>query len=398
MTLMKVINNILTGNKPSKTSVPFIKFDFKKVLLIFFIVFLITNTGIIAKAAKSTNQKQLIIDNIKEASNGNTVEYNYNKANSSLSAKISSKNLSKGYYTTIFYNKLNNDFLNYKMINFNIDNESKNELRINFMINKPNGTNLSLQNNKSVLLKEENSLLTEKVLTSYGSIAIPKGFRGLVYIPFDSLGKSIENKKDKKIIISDASTWWGISITSSENEEKIFNLSNFTLSNSNTELTKISNLNFNLEGDNQVQIPIVGESISQFKANPYDSYNHILTNKITYKIDSPIKGISVTDDGILKIEAGVKPQKIQIDAIDSSDSFYISKEIQLYNSWTLNSKDINGVKRSIPQISEVSKLPSNLYSFFLSTKVLNFIRICFIILILICTYIFILSNKKRNNE
>lgn len=364
----------------------------KKVLLVLLAIFLISNVSFNVKAAEVTDWKNVISNNMKEVSNGCNVEYSINKDNYKLNAKINSNNLKKGYYTTIFYNNLESDFLNYQMISFNINNEAKGELRINFMINKTNGTNIAISSDKYVLLKKENSDLTEKVFASYGSITIPQNFKGTVYIPFNNLEKSKTDTAENKLIVPDMLTWWGIDVITSENEEKVFTLDDFKLINLSPEISRIDSLKFQFEGDDKVQIPVNGESIAKYNTKIYSSNGQLQDNKIIYKIDNPKKGISISSDGVLKVNTDVVPQKIKIDAIIDGCQIYEGKEIQLYKSWTLNSKNID---KSIPKPNKVPKL-NNIYEFFLSTNTMNGIRIFSLVVILLGAFLYVTISRKNN--
>lgn len=390
MTLIKIINNILTGSKQVKTLVPFIKIDFKKVLLIFFITLLILNTNSTVMAADNSNETQLILNNIITTSNGSIVKYtsNINNQNCTLKVKINSQNLKKGYYTSNILSAASLDWSNYGMISFDIENESNSELRFNFVIRQANGTYLTVSNDKFVLIKKSNSNLLEKVYPSYGTISVSKFFNGKVYIPFKNLGKEGLNKQDIPYTISKISSF-GILETSPENEEKSFSLTNFKLIGFNSDILKKSNMDFSISGDDQVQIPVAGESIAPYKVS-LPSKNE----EIDYKLETPQKGISITNKGILKIQTYVSPQKIKIDAILHSSNIYVSKEISLYKTWTLSAKEVDGTSKSVPKANEVKSLLGDNYKFLLLGNVINVIRIVLIVLALIPFILYFLWSKK----
>lgn len=394
MTLIKIINNSLTGKKPSKTSTLFMIFNFKKVLLTLFIALLILNTNNTVMAADSNNEKQLTLNNIITTSNGSIVKYtsNITNENYALNLNINSKNLKKGYYTSNILSTTSSNWANYGMISFDISNKSNSELRFNFVIRQANGTYLTVSNDKFVLIKKSNNNLLEKVSPSYGTISISKFFNGKIYIPFKNLGKEGLNKQDISYKVSEISSF-GILETSAENEEKNFSLSNFKLINFNSDILKKSNIDFSISGDDKVQIPVAGESIA-----PYKVYLPSKNEEIDYKLKTPQKGISITNNGILKIQTYVSPQKIKIDAILRPIGICVSKEISVYKSWTLSAKEVDGTSKSVPKANEVKSLLGTNYEFLLSNNVLNVIRIVLIIFALIPFILYFLWSKKIYKE
>lgn len=371
-----------------------IKLNLKKVLLIFFIIILILNTNNTVMAADSSNEAQLTLNNIITTSNGSIVKYSFNISNKNytLKVKINSENLKKGYYTSNILSAASSDWSNYGMISFDIENESNSELRFNFVIRQANGTYLTVANDKFALIKKLNSNLLEKVSPSYGTISVSKFFDGKIYIPFKSLGKEGLNKQDVLHSISQISSF-GILETSSENEEKSFSLTNFKLIGFNSDILRKSNMDFSILGDDRVQIPVAGESIA-----PYKVYLPSKDEKIDYKVETTQKGIYITNNGILKIETYVLPQKIKIDAILHSSNICVSKEINLYKSWTLNAKEVDGTSKSVPKANEVKSLLGANYKFLLLSNVLNAIRILLIVLALIPFILYFLWLKKIYKE
>lgn len=367
----------------------------KSTLTFSYIILLILSTGITAEAVEEVSITQLDLSNIKNTSNGANIRYDLRKDNnkSILGVNVNSKNLKKGYYTSNIYNDMYMNLDSYGMISFDIDNQSNDELRINFIIKQIDGTFLSVSNDKNVLIKKENSDLLEMVTPSYGTISIAKGFKGSIYVPFNSLGKEGQDKQDKIYNISKI-LYWGIAQTTAENKEQSFSLSDFKLIKYNSKINQYGNLNFFIQGENQVQIPVVGESISQYKAEIDDSNGKVNGDKISYKIENSKKGVSISKDGLLKVETGIKPEKIKIDAIINDNNVYVSKEINLYKSWTLNAKEVDGTSKSIPKTNEVKRLIGSKYEFILSDKFMNCIRVFVVMIICLSIGLYIFWNKE----
>lgn len=312
----------------------------------------------------------------------------YNNSNNGLEVNLSSNGLKKGYYTGTLENKINDNWSRYGMICFNLNNQSEKELRFNLFIDEVDGARLVVGNDKVAIIKNDSSEIMERVHPSYGTLEIPKEFQGTIYIPFNSLEKQGLEKQDKEYTnfqISD----WGIIVTSAENEEENFRVNKFGIIDSKAKIVEDSNANITFDGDSQVQIPVVGESIAQYKA-----ISNGEAENVEYEIHNPIKGVTINKEGLLTIKTGVQPQKIEISAM-LNDNFSESKEVQLFKSWTLSAKEVDGTSKSIPNPNEVPKLIDNTYKFFLSDIVMDAIRIFFSIVVIMFSGLFIYWRKKK---
>lgn len=366
----------------------------KKVPLFSFILFIAFTNNVFAYT-EANSSKQLILKNLKISSNGSVVNSkSYSSAGHYfIDIKMNSYKLKKAYYTA---NILNDNQLNlsgYGMMSFNINNNSNGELRFNLVMQQADWTSLSVANDKTVLLKAEGTDIMEKKSPTYGTISIPKDFKGTVFIPFSSLGKQGLTKQDKQYEISKISSF-GIISTLHENEAKEFSISDFNVLDKNNSMTKLGDLNFTINGDARVQLPVIGESIARYKVEMDNSA--LKDTKVTYKIHTKQKCISISDDGILRIAAGVPKGKITIDAV-VGDSVYESKEIDLFKSWTLSAKEVDGTSKSIPKINAVKNLMGGPYQFIMSHNVMDIIRIAAILLVAALTGLYIYW-KKRNTD
>lgn len=370
----------------------------KKAMIIISTMFIIFNIGIIARAAGDNTPILLVPKNIKENSNGSLVKYSFSNDNtqSSLNVDINSQNLKKGYYTTNIYSDLSTDWSTEGMMSFDLSNQSNSELRLNLTIRQSDGTNLYVPNDKSVFFKKENSELLKKVYPTFGAIDVPIGFKGTLSIPFSSLGKQGLSTQDKIYSISKISSW-GIFITTTENEEKIFSLSNINLIKSSSNILTSGDFNFTIQGDSRIQLPVNGESIGKYKANITDLKGNSITKQIKYEIDNPQKGISIGNDGILKVEAGVAPQKIIVNAIIGDSNIYVSSEIELFQSWTVTAKPSQSINSKIPKTTEVPSIISNTYKFLISDSVMNGIRIVVVVISVGALSLYLLWKRKNSN-
>lgn len=369
----------------------FKKFFNKICVVLFFISFLVSGTSV---KANDNSTEPISFDNLHEISGG--LKLNCTNNNNVLNVKLDSKNLKKGYYTSTIYKNYIMDLSDFGMMSFQLENKSQSGIRLNFIMELTGNIELMVSNNKPLLLKQDNSNLIEIIKPSYGSFEIPKGFKGEIYIPFNSLGKQGLDVQDKQYEISQIASF-GIISTVKENEQSNFDASKFLLINKNSGMMSYGNLKCSIDGDDRVQIPVVGESIAQYKANVYNENGKLQHKKITYGIENPQHGIEISNDGLLRITKRVDVDKIRIYAL-IDNKFKVSKDIQLFKSWTLSAREVDGTSKSVPTPNEVPPLIGNFYKFILSNDVLNTIRIIFTLFAVSFILLFIWWKKKFNGN
>ena len=360
------------------------KCNFYKIFMTFSFVFLVIGNNRVALAEEINNYQKISPENIYLEGDKAKLKYDFDKANNSLEIKVNSIGLEEGYYTSNLYSKGKYDWSNFGMISFNAQNNSQEELKFNFSVVKTDGTFLSVNEDKSVLIKNENNQDFEKLSPAYGTINIPSGFNGVVYVPFTSLNsKSGDNNQH---LFSNISSW-GISITTEENKEKDIHLSNFALIAKDDPFIKYGDLNFKIEGDDRVQIPVQGEAISIYKAS-------LNKDNVIYSLAEDYEGVSIDKSGKLTLNTSVNVEKIKIEA--KYEYLMVKKEIQLYKSWTLGAKEIDGTSKSIPGFEEVKNLMGGIYPLIMSQRFIDFIRAIWIVFVLIFSGLYIFWSRKKN--
>lgn len=362
------------------------KCNFYKIGVLFCILFLVISNKNIVLAEEINNYQKLYPENIYLEADKTKLNYSFDKVNNNLEIKVDSIGLSEGYYTSNLYSKGKYDWSNFGMISFNLQNNSSEELKFNFSIVKNDGTFISVSEDKSILIKHENEQIIEKSSPVYGTINIPSGFKGTVYVPFTSLkNKAGDNNQ---YIFSDISSW-GISVTTEENKEKDIHLSSFKLIPKDDSFIKYGDLDFKVEGDDRVQIPVQGEAISLYKT-PLDK------DKVIYKLAENYEGVSIDNEGKLILSTSVNVEKIQIEA--KYEYLIAKKEIQLYKSWTLDAKEVDGTSKSIPGESEVKNLMDGIYPIIMSQRFIYAIRAIVIVLALILSGLYVFWSRKRKSR
>ena len=335
---------------------------------------------------------EFILKNIQKTTNGADVKLGSSETNiDKFNIIMSTKGLDKGYYTTYIYEDEKRDWSNYEAIAFDIENESDNAIRINLNIKQSDGTLVSTDDNNIVLKKSENGEVMEIIHPSYGAIEISKKFKGTIYVPFNSFSEKDKINSEKMKTISKIASWGVVTILP-ENEEVAFVLSKFTLINKGSNMGKYFNTNFSIKGDELVDIPVAGESISDYKIES-DNKENLNNTTVKFQLKEPVDGITLNDSGRLTLTPDVEPQKIQICAIIDG-SINQTKEVQLMNSWTLDATEIDGTRKSVPKAGEVSEIISN-DNILMSKNALIGTRVVMALIAIIFGYIYVYWKKQK---
>lgn len=332
---------------------------------------LIFSNHIIVTALENGGETQLIPKDLQQSTDGAVLNYTSEDSNG-IKVSINTEKLQKKYYTSLLYEKLDADWSKYGMMSFQLENISENELRLNFLVIQDNSTSLVVKNNRYVMVEKDNSNLIEMINIDNGTIAFEKGFKGKVYIPFKNLGK--ENESENKEYTVSRIVSWGIIATAAENEVKGFTIKNLSLIDKQKKVSEADNIEISLSGDNEVEMPVVGEAIYQYAVKANGLQGKMQDKKIKFQLNDDVQGVAISGDGKLTIKSDAEIEKIRIYAI-INDNLSVSKEIRLLKSWTLSAKEIDGTSKSIPSPYEVGTLMKSNTKLLLNNYVLNLIRI-----------------------
>lgn len=368
---------------------------YKKIMFICIIFLVFINSNCVY-GTTSIDSIEFIPSNIEKTTNGADVKINSNKIDGyELNVSMNTVGLESGYYTTYLYENQSRDWSNYEALAFDISNESDSSIRINLNIKKNDDTVVSISDDRVSIIKRKNTEIMERIHPSYGSIELPKNFKGIIYIPFNSFKEKDKLESDNINEISKISSW-GIIATQSENEEKSFKLSKFSLITKGSDINNYFNFNFSIIGDDTVEIPVVGESISNYKIESINKEENIDKVNVKFKISDPIDGITIDDNGRLTLISDVEEQKIQICAVLDENVSEI-KDIQLLKSWTLTAKELDGTSKSIPKPYEVSKMIQNENSLLTNNNVVIAIRISIVLVTLVFGTLYWSWKRKARN-
>lgn len=362
----------------------------KKVLIFIFIIIVFSINTKYSYSVSDSNYTEFIPTKIDNISDGANVEINLNETNGyELDINVNTKGLDSGYYTTYLYENQNRNWSNYEAMSFFISNKSDSPIRINLNIKKRDGRVFSPTDDNAILIKKENDEIMERVHPSYGTIELPKDFKGTLYIPFNTFREKNNLFSNEVTYFSEISSW-GIITTLAENEEKNFKLSEFSLVNKGSYIERYLNFNFSIKGDTLVEIPVAGEVISDYNIEMINGEDNV-----KFKLMHPIEGVTISENGRLTLTADMEAQKIQICAI-LGNKLSEKIEVQLLKSWTLNAKELDGTSKSIPKPEELSKTTKNEKMFLTNNNILIRIRISIVLLIILFGILYCFWKRDTN--
>lgn len=143
-------------------------------------------------------------------------------------------------------------------------------------------------------------------------------------------------------------------------------------------------MSFSIEGDLVVQIPVAGESISQYSTSePAEFY-----------VDS-IEGVYISKEGRLTLNTDVKTKSVTIYAVNDKGE-KAQMNIQLIESWTKNFVEKDGTLMSIPKSEEMPKIGNDFYQFATKENTIWGIRLLVVLGTVI--FIFLFSKWKKTRR
>jgi len=358
-------------------------------------VFIISNTCAYSVSNNVTPMQNL---QLNQSNNGGSVslqkedDYKY-------ILDFNTNNLNSGYYTAYLYNENNTepDWSTYSGICFHIKNESETEANININVKTTDNKVFTVKDEDSIFIQKSEDSYFEKIHPLYGTAQIKPDYEGTVYIPFNILKDSENNGYSSDNISSIES--WGIIVTSKENAKNRIVFGDFNFINLNNDFKKDFDAKYSIKGDTEVQIPTIGQSISDYKLIDNYTNQNILDSgiKVEYYIDGVEKGISINNDGRLTVTNEAEPKKIKAYAV-INDEVKEEFEVQLFKSWTLSAYEVDGTSKSIPTENEVNSYFVSQVQFFNNKKVIILARAVLVLLTLGIFLLYFIWKKQRKEK
>lgn len=201
-----------------------------------------------------------------------------------------------------------------KSIKFNIIFKSNNEYRY--------------QEDDTLLIINEETKLISRLSQSFGVYTIEGSFNGRLYLPLSRYNENLSNVE-----------FWSMILVQDANEELNISLNSIKLLNDEDNLWYLSQLNSNVIQENEVQIPVQGESM-------------LVLPKIdnsSYELLEPYDGVRLEDNRLI-LSKNTKEGFIKLAYIDS-DGYKSLYPIKTYLSWIIDEKT-DGVNIAFPETTK----------------------------------------------
>ncbi|MGO0882016.1 hypothetical protein ACTPDI_04470 [Clostridioides difficile] len=332
---------------------------------------------------------------ISSAISNKNLDLSFKKVESDLSANIihentgikidtnSSKNNKERYLYV--YKNIKEDWNGFHNFYIEIQNKNKSSQRINLNIQSKDMLEFKLKEGSEIFIENQNIIYSDKIKD--GCIEIPGKFEGKIYVNFNSFINDKKNVMLDSDKLSDINGW-GMTFIPSNEENNIIIIRKISLL---LEDQPKSLHNIKIIGDEEVQIPILGQSIGQYNVLGIEN-----SSRVKYSFVKEQKNVNISQEGKLTLNNEVQPGSIVLQ-VNIDEKFKVGKKITLTQSWSINQKDKDGVPYTLVEPKQ-SPTVQNMKTVNLMNNSVNLIRILFISLIVICLGIYLYWKKYSKNE
>lgn len=358
----------------------------KLVIAIFTALFLLLPISSTIYAVPSKSKNVITPETMKEWDNGAKVTKESSGTGSSYKASVTADTtgLKKGYYSIFLYDNTKRNIEAYDGISFNIKNLNKMEMKINLTLTVDSKTSAVMTDSSYAILEASDKSICKTVVPSYGTIQIPAGFDGTVYVPFSRLYTS----DGKKVSLTNIQSW-GITTVMSENKQIKYEIGDFEFLKGSIDSMKDSYYLITLTGSSKINVPNAGSLIELYEAKVKDLEGNEIKEPATFYLKNNVSGASLSKDGKLEVNENCTASVITVCAKleNSVDSGEI--EISMHRSSTTASA-------GIPKASDLQRITTA--TDLKLDKLLNVIRFASVIIALFLFAIFYnwFSEAKNN--
>ncbi|NJJ33737.1 hypothetical protein GSQ51_09215 [Clostridioides difficile] len=332
---------------------------------------------------------------ISSATSDKILDLSFKKIDNDLSSKIihedrsikietdSSKN-DKEHYLYIYQN-IKENWSMYHNFYIEIQNKNKSSQRINLSIQSKNMLEFRLKEGSEVFFEDKNIIYSDRIKD--GCIEVPGEFDGKIYVNFNSFINDKDNILLDSNMLSNVVSW-GITFIPSDEEHNVIAIKKLSLL---VEEQLESLHNIKIIGDEEVQIPVLGQSISQYEVLGLES-----NSKIKYSLTEKQDNVNISQTGKLTLSNKAKPEQIILQ-VNVDEKFKVGKKIKLTQSWSINQKDKDGVPYTLvspkqsPTVQDMKKIN-------FMNNIIIFIQILFISLVIICFGIYLYWKKRSKTK
>lgn len=211
----------------------------------------------------------------------------------------------------------------YAAITLKVENTKDVPVSLNISFVDKANNQLVMKEHAYVLKETKDEKVAEKV--NFASFEIEGGFQGKVTVPLSMMENSDKNSKEFNYA---ELTSWSVGILIEGNKTVEFDLKGLVWQDQQYLNQYEKSFGSYIDGDETVQIPEHGESISFYQITSDKDHTY------QFVTDNFAEGISIDENGKLILDTTVEEQELSIQAMDES-GVMISKKVALVNSWRM---------------------------------------------------------------
>lgn len=281
------------------------KLSWFMLLLFSFLVFLPQTVN----AISSKEEKIITPSNLKEWDDGASVtkETSGKGENYQVEITADTTGLKEDYYSIYIYDDTKRNVGPYDGIRFQYLNQSDIDLRMNVTIKIDAKTSVTTLDKSYAILEEEEKENAQVITAKYGTLLIPAGFSGTIYVPFSQLF----NEKGERVLLNNIQSF-GITTVMENEQTATYSIGNFAFLSGSIDAMKDSHYLITLTGEEEVVVPSTGAVIEKYEASVVDLEGNEMDTDVTFFLEDAIEGITLSENGALEIQSDCVATKITI--------------------------------------------------------------------------------------
>lgn len=270
---------------------------------------LLSSVSITGAAVESVSEQQVSPAALKGVTEGGefTLSHSGKGENYRAEASFHTFDLDAGYYSTYLYEYKKYDISGCDAFALGFENNSEEELRINVNLQTGGDGNVQAADEQPVVLENRDGTAGELVKAMYGSITVPAGFDGTVYVPFASMADESGEPFVPGTIRS-----WGITVILEEDRSAQYAVKNIRFLSDSIAFQKEQYYTVHLLGTDTVHMTEEETTETRFRAEVKDMDGQSAEKDVRFSLKEPVPGAEVTEAGMLRIQAGCRASYIDL--------------------------------------------------------------------------------------
>lgn len=235
-----------------------------------------------------------------------------------------------------------------------LENLDETDFYLNFNLSTEKVTDIQLVDSALVFMKTENDTEYNAFAVINGTITIPSGFKGALYIPFYSMSsETTGNTPTNSMIASIVS--FGITVLTEMDVEQAIKLEALgVLTEDQAEIFPDVE-GIRISGPSELTIPAMGESIGDYYVQEQEEKVSVI-----YEAMFEGEGISISEEGRLTLTSKAEDQKIEI-TMTTNDNIVMKQLVELDSEWMKEQVDDAGDPYYIISVDDYYELNEQVF-------------------------------------